>query len=376
MKGMEKYVVLGMLFFVGTAVFLGCDEGMNMVKPVVSEPAESPPQQEGAEQPESPAVTMGDMKSEGQETPAITEGEMEEPESIVEMDPVPQEPEMRPQDPTDTPQPVRPGEVALSEEEAREKAYSIMRVLYPIHRKVLRTRMYEEYDAIFLEKTGFDALHVQIIVKRVHYEENPEDNFILGKSSLQLIAEFLSLAFQYPEKPESELLELFRQLVRDGMTTVYRLDVELELGIIEQEWLDAGEIAYRIWDEVEAIENDFSIESEEEYYNLLDGVCIEKSGLPFFSYGYMVSQIDNYFGVHQERREVQPSLGTHYIHRRIIWEFLYVAFKNPDTQARTLEWMFKEHLKNIGSLFPVGEDGVRRKIWHHNLFIPEVPFTR
>ena len=65
MKRIEKYVVLGMLFLFVTAVFLGCDEGMNMAKPVVSEPVEPPPQQEEAEQPEPPAVTMGDMKSEG-----------------------------------------------------------------------------------------------------------------------------------------------------------------------------------------------------------------------------------------------------------------------------------------------------------------------
>ena len=283
---------------------------------------------------------------------------------------------MRPQDPTDTPQPVRPGETALSEDEAREKAYTLMKELYPINREARRTRMYEEYDAIFLEETGFDALHVQIIVKRIYYDENPEDEFIVGKSSLQLIAEFLSLAFRYPEKTEGELLELFRQTVKNGMTTIYRPEVELALGIIEQEWLDAGEIAHRIWDEVEAIENDLSIESEEEYYNLLDGVCIKKSGIPFFSYHYMLSQIDNYFFTHTERREVQRSLDSGYIDRRIIWEFLYVAFKNPDAQKRVLEEIFKEHLRDIGTLFPVDEDGVRRRIWHSRLFIPEVPFTR
>ena len=370
MKKIEKYVMLGMLFLVVTAVFLGCDEGMNMVKPVVSEPAEPPLQQEGAEQPESPAVTMGDMKSEGQETPAITEDEVEEPESIVEMDPTTQEPEIPQQPPED--QPVRPGEVALSEEAAREKAYTIARELYPIYVMARQTGMYEKFDAEVLEKMGFDALHLQRTLGAITREEDPttvEFYENASNSPMHFLAEYFRLTLQYPEKTEGEILELFRQLARDGLIVVYRLDVELELGIIEQEWLDAGEIAYRIWDEIERLEDDLSIETAEEFHKLADAVCIEKSGLSFFSYRFMNALYDTYFGIHPENRVVQKHLHQFFVERRITWEFLYVAFKNPKiTGGSGMLGEFDKHLRNIGPIFFADHRG-EWKIWHEILFL-------
>lgn len=66
MKKVEKFgfsappiiVLITLLFLVLAALFLSCDEGMDMVKPVVSEPAEKPVQP----QEETPTVTMGEVK--------------------------------------------------------------------------------------------------------------------------------------------------------------------------------------------------------------------------------------------------------------------------------------------------------------------------
>lgn len=362
MKKIGKYMVLGMLFFVLAAVFLGCDEGMNMVKPVVSEPAEPPPQQE-----ETPGTTMGGMKAEKPEASTVTESEMGESELIVEMDPVLQEP-------TDTPQLVRPGEVALSEEEAREKAYAIARELYPIYVVARRTSMYERFDAEVLEKTGFNALHLERTLGAITREEDPtaEKFYSQGTDSpMHFLAEYFRLTFQHPEKTEDEILEFFRQAAQNGLIAVYRLDVELKLDIIEQLWLDAGEISYRIWDEVEEIEDDLSIETAEEFYELLDNVCIKKSGLSFFSHDVLSLLEGEYFTIFPDNEdEIREHHSWFYIKRRITWEFLYTAFKNPEIQEK---WemlnKFEDHLKSTEPIFSTDENGIWKKSWHSELFI-------
>ena len=112
--------------------------------------------------------------------------------------------EMGEPDPDD--QPVRPGESALSEEEAREKAHGIARELYPLYVEARRTEKYEKFDTEFKAKTGLEALHLQKTLGKIQRQEDPtaKEFYEMGKDSpMQMIAEYLYLFYRYPEKNRS-----------------------------------------------------------------------------------------------------------------------------------------------------------------------------
>ena len=48
---------------------------------------------------------------------------------------------------------------------------------------------------------------------------------------MQIAAKYLQISFQYPEKSDDELLDLYREAVRNGETVFLTEDVEEALGI-------------------------------------------------------------------------------------------------------------------------------------------------
>ena len=80
-----------------------------------------------------------------------------------------------------------------------------------------------EHAGILLEETGLEFDFVENTLLVIHLEENLQEAAEVLKTEVSthnLVAEYLWLSFEYPEKNQNELLELFRESARAGNTTV------------------------------------------------------------------------------------------------------------------------------------------------------------
>ena len=123
-------------------------------------------------------------------------------------------------------------DAGLSEEEAREKAVAIVKKKYQRTKEFVES--YQDnpdpdvdfaatLDQILLEETGLSEPDTARLLD-IHLEEKPDDKVLettVGFRSEDLIVEYLRLSFQYPEKTKEELIELFREAVRNGETEVH-----------------------------------------------------------------------------------------------------------------------------------------------------------
>ena len=80
-----------------------------------------------------------------------------------------------------------------------------------------------EHAGILFEETGLEFNFVMDTLLAIHLEENLQEADEVLKTEMSthnLVAEYLRLSFEYPEKSQNELLELFRESARAGNTTV------------------------------------------------------------------------------------------------------------------------------------------------------------
>ena len=80
-----------------------------------------------------------------------------------------------------------------------------------------------EHADILFEETGLEFNFVMDTLLAIHLEENLQEADEVLKTEMSihnLVAEYLRLSFEYPEKSQNELLELFRESARAGSTTV------------------------------------------------------------------------------------------------------------------------------------------------------------
>ena len=91
----------------------------------------------------------------------------------------------------------------------------------------------EDVMALLLEETGLTWPFIDALFF-THMEENEEERGVsldVRLTPFGLVAEYLKLSYQYPEKTQIELIELFRVSARNGNTTVIAEKVEASLGI-------------------------------------------------------------------------------------------------------------------------------------------------
>ena len=154
--------------------------------------------------------------------PDVEELPMVEPEPDPDIEEPPVEPE--------------PEEVDPLEKEAREKAVAAMlrswergRDFFLANLDKPAEELREAFSKIRVEETGIDDDLLQRLLE-IHLEEKPEDRGKVFRTE-DLIVEYLRLSFLHPEKEEEELLDLFRQIVRDGETEIVAGIVEAMYGI-------------------------------------------------------------------------------------------------------------------------------------------------
>ena len=258
-------------------------------------------------------------------------------------------------DPDD--QPVRPGESALSEEEAREKAYGIARELYPLYveaRRTGRRELYEKRNTAFKEKTGLEFVPLVRALGKIQRQEDPtaKEFYAMGENSpMQMIAEYLYLFYRYPEKTEAELLELFRQAARNGATTVDREQVKL---LFEEPPDPLYEEAKRISERLFHIYNDLWKKELEnpspDFSTTVSEAFVEETGIAWFTSTLVFDHLpDRYLLEHPEDKEYLEIVRTYGEQAKIlVTEFLYVIFSHPEENVLwvLLDPHFREHVRN------------------------------
>ena len=168
------------LIIVVTFIIAGCDEGMNMTKPLMMGESEVPVEPTEPEE-DVESGTMGEIKTpEDLQTPEDEESVIvpETPEEQESETPITQSPEVS--EPEEIGGPVRPGETPLSEEEAREKAYAVMKPLYPVYLKYRRkeeggeTFRTDLYEAAGIPVGGVeDYIPFYRTLAKIRNEEDP-----------------------------------------------------------------------------------------------------------------------------------------------------------------------------------------------------------
>ena len=171
-------------FFLTASVFMailifGCDESMQMMKPVISEPLEKP-----AETSEETEI----VKSEDQDV--------------------------------------------LTEEEAYKKAQETM-----LRLKIRHENLFQEYnvgsgqppppdffaklDEIAIEEYGFGRVFIDEILVDIYVEENPLPDAVVAVNTGNLVLTYLAITYQFPEEDEQKHLQRFREHVKGRDLEVY-----------------------------------------------------------------------------------------------------------------------------------------------------------
>lgn len=317
------------LLFFTTVFMVGCDEGMNMVKPVMMEETESP-----AEKPQTQEEPATEPVEKPMET---TMGGMKDPET---------------QEPAETAE--EPIEPTLSEEEAREKAYTIMKPLYPLYVEAREvTGDYEKFDAEFYAATGLDALSLEITLGKIMREEDAAaaEFFRRGTgSSVLIFAEYLRLTFQYPKKSEDEILELFRQAARDGVIIVDREEVKLIFDPPDPIYEEAKRISERLSDIYSELWKQDRENPDPDFLIKVSEAFVEETGIPWFDSGLVFTALKAvYLLKHPEDREYLKVVTSYRGGRMpLVTEFLYVMLTNPEETDKwiLLDKHFKEHIQD------------------------------
>ena len=212
-------IVFGLLF-----IFVSCSETENGMTPDESD-VEHVLEEEEAVPDELPVEQLPDEEDvEPEPEPDVEELPMVEPEP--DPDPDIEEPPVEPE----------PEEVDPLEKEAREKAVAAMlrswergRDFFLANLDKPAEELREAFSKIRMEETGIDDDLLQKLLE-IHLEEKPEDRGKVFRFE-DLIVEYLRLSFLHPEKEQEGLLELFRQVVRDGETEIVAGIVEAMYGI-------------------------------------------------------------------------------------------------------------------------------------------------
>ncbi len=358
----ERTVSISIVAMLALTLFatIGCDEGLNMVEEVMrDEPAE------GAE-PKTPEPAMtGEMKQDPE--PEMAEPAATTPTPVAEVESNPTEVNTPPAPQQTGGDPVLPGVAPLSEAQAREKAYTlVVEEIFPIYaaKKYGPEESWDLYAAKLSEVLGLERPEIIDLlqsVEAIHHYEHPEDEEAsrAGKANrLQLLAEYLSLAYQYPEKTQEEILVLFRQAAREGKTILRWFEVELALGIVDPLYIEAKDIAWTVFDEWAELlrQRRSGALSDAEHDEALDQMYAKETGLPYFSAGFL-SALEGTYGT------VYPDMDD-YVNREstvgeiipLIWEFMYVALQNPDMGERQVLRIFEEYIRE-NPVYALDEEG-------------------
>lgn len=358
----ERTVSIAIAAMLALTLFatIGCDEGLNMAEEVMRDK----PAEVAAPKTPDPAMT-GEMKQDPE--PETAEPAATTPTPVAEVESNPTE-----VNPPPTPQqtggdPVLPGVAPLSEARAREKAYTlVVEELFPLYeeKKYGPEESWGPYAAKEIEVLGLTQSERWLIytsIRNIHLEERPEDEEARARGEtihLQLLAEYLSLAYQYPEKSQEEILVLFRQAAREGKTIMRWFEAELALGIIDPLYIEAKDIAWTVFDRwAELLQQERSgTLSATEYDEALDKMYAEVTGLAYFNAGYL-GLLESVYG------QVYPNMDD-FVSREstvaeiipLIWEFMYVALQNPDTGERQMLRLFEAYIRET-PVYALNEEG-------------------
>ena len=312
----ERTVSIAIATMLALTLFatIGCDEGLNMAEEVMRDkPAE-------AAEPKTPEPAMtGEMKQDPE--PEMAEPAATTPAPVAEVESNPTEVNTPPEPQQTGGDPVLSGVAPLSEARAREKAYTlVVEEIFPIYaaKKYGPEESWDPYVAKLSEVLGLETPEIIDLLQSVaaiHHYEHPEDEEAsrAGKANrLQLLAEYLSLAYQYPEKTQEEILVLFRQARTGGGKTILRwFEVELALGIVDPLYIEAKDIAWTVFDEWAELLRQWrsGALSEAEYDEALDQMYAEVTGLAYFNTWFLYSA-----GGHLHHR-LPPTWTTSYTDR-------------------------------------------------------------
>ena len=231
--------------------------------------------------------------------------------------------------------------------ESRESAFKMIKRLHQRRYKAIENALKKydvstldkDLDRILMTQTGLDASEVDVLLK-IHFDQNPQDaaKLKVATSDLNLIAKYIGLRFEHPEKQPEELLALFRQTVQFGKTTVSpeRIAERYDFYILSGPPGRARKIAtrydYRAQELFEAAKrkNDFSNLSAEQRQARLEITGIDDELLKSLS--------DIYGG--------SESSATGLSDVNIIYSYLRLVFENPEqSQDEHLE-LFRELVNN------------------------------
>ena len=284
---------------------------------------------------------------------------------------------------TSDPEPIAPKlPVALSEEEAREKAKKIVREMWwkeqQLNYRTLAADYWSSfdmqewrnpnlsynrsdlidvpqtmYDTIRFNKSGFTSDQIAVL-QIIHKEENPDERPENGSSFFpsrihNFIGVYLKLSFQYPEKTEPELLELFREAARNGETHIKLVSwseedaLEKAVGIIKEVYIEHRRLVKK-WEKEPRLTPFF--------HNQWDMIEFEKTGV----WNQLAKDLlDMHFDENpQDKRENRgPEAEVLYDGLIIVW--LQILFQYPEITEEEQLKLFNEAVKN-------GKTHVRAKV--------------
>ena len=246
---------------------------------------------------------------------------------------------------------------ALSEEEAWEKAKTIVREMWWQEQQLKWRSIVAEGPATFNEDR--DRMRVKVsgltpdqiaFFQTMNTVEVPQDLLALGaleaikaqRSSIlalhNLIGVYLKLSFQYPEKTEPQLLELFREAAKNKETQINLVEWSEE-----EAWEKAKKIVRKFRSEEEKLIN--KARREDDWIKFdedLDRLGFEMTGLTFDD----LTALDViHFAVHPEDRKVLEE-GAEYTPHDLIGVYLKLLFLHPEKIKTELFLLFQEAAEN------------------------------
>lgn len=361
----ERTVSIAIVAMLAAALIItaGCPEGMDMADdvmmgepPMIEDPGETSPE----------PVMTGEMKkpdptTETAGTTAEDPAETSDPETPATKP----EPEV-PQEPVVTPEPTRPIPTGLSEERAREKAYDLVKNdLYPVWERGKYTdETWDPYvarirDLLDLERS--EAITVLISIKDIHLQEHPEDEELSlagDANGLHLFAEYLSLTYQHPEKTHEEILVLFEEVVKSGGTMIHWFAVDLHFGILDPKYIQAKDIAWTVFDRWAELLRAWHAGdlTEGEYVKELDRMYARETGLAYFDASFLATLEGIYGTAYPDMDDFVSRESTVAGIIPLIWEFMYVALQNPDSDRRQIKWDFDAYIRE-NPVYAIGPEG-------------------